>query len=79
MWHMGERWGWWMFFGMLMMAGFWLAIIWVLVAIARRLSDQSENKTPHKELTALEILERRYAGGELSEEEFVAMKRRLIS
>lgn len=68
-----------MFFGMLMMAGFWLAIIWVLVAIARRLSDQSENKIPRKELTALEILERRFAGGELSEDEFVAMKRRLIS
>lgn len=79
MWHMGESWGWWMFFGMLMMVGFWLAIIWVLVAIARRLSDQSANKIPLKELTALEILERRYAGGELSEDEFVAMKRRLIS
>ena len=77
MWHMGDGWGWWMLSGTVMMAGFWIAIVWVFAAIARRPPDTGAERSTRAEPTALEILERRYASGELTDDEFVAMKRKL--
>jgi len=77
MWYMGDGWGWWMLFGSLMMIGFWAAVIWVVAALARRPEDRVGAPPPRAEPTALEVLERRYASGELSDEEFEAKKRRL--
>jgi len=77
MWHMGDGWGWWMLSGTVMMAGFWIAIFWALAAINRRPPDASVERSGRAEPTALEILERRYARGELSDDEFEAMRRRL--
>ena len=77
MWHMGDGWGWWMLFGTLMMVGFWGVLIWAVAAMVR---GPRETSAPgaRREFTALEMLERRYASGELSDEEFEAMKRRLL-
>lgn len=76
MWHMGDGSGWWMLWGSLMMIGFWGVVIWAVVALIRRPDDQWTAPS-RREPTALEVLERRYAGGELSDEEFEAKKRRL--
>lgn len=77
MWHMGDGWGWWMLFGTLMMAGFWGIVLWAIAALIRGPRDGAEPGA-YREPTALEILERRYASGELSDEVFEVMKQRLL-
>lgn len=78
MWHMGDGWGSWMIFGTLMMAAFWIVVIWAVIALARRPLDAPGGSRPDHEPTPLEILERRYARGELSDDEFERMRARLI-
>jgi putative membrane protein len=73
-WHMGNGAGWWMVFGSVMMVVFWVAIIWAVTAVVRR---PPEERGRSSEPTALEILERRYARGELTDDEFESMKHRL--
>ncbi len=77
MWHMGDGWGWWMLGGSLMMVRFWVAVIWAVVALTRRPTEPPANRQPQREPTAMEVLERRYASGELTDEEFEAKKQRL--
>ena len=79
MWHMGDGWGWWMAFGWLWMVVFWGLIIWAVYALVSRPGqrDTSQPAAP-REATALEILEQRYARGELSHDEFEAMRDRLL-
>lgn len=78
MWHMSDSWGWWMTFGMLMMAAFWIIVIWAVIALVRRPPDPPERTRLDHEPTAREILERRYARGELTDEEFEEKRRRLV-
>ncbi len=78
MWHMGDGWGWWMLFGMLMMAGFWGIVIWAVAAMVRGPRSPSQPGA-RREMTALEMLEWRYAAGELSDDEFAEMQRRLMA
>ena len=74
-WHMGDGWGWWMMFGWLWMLGFLGLIIWAAVYVARRLSVPA---VPSRgKSSALEILEERYARGELTDEEFDQRRRRI--
>jgi putative membrane protein len=75
MWHMGDGWGWWMVMGWIWMVVFWGLIIWGVFALASRLGRGES--AAEREPSALEILERRYARGELSHEEFEEMRRRL--
>ena len=75
-WHMGNGAGWWMVFGSVMMVIFWIVIIWAVTAVVRRPPEHGGRERTN-ESTALEILERRYANGELTHEEFESMKRRL--
>lgn len=77
MWDMGNGWGWWMAFGSVWMIVFWGLIVWAVVTLTRPRSDRNGERSAAREATALEILERRYASGELSEEQFEAMRRRL--
>jgi putative membrane protein len=76
MWHMGDGWGWWMVMGWIWMVVFWGLIIWGIYALATRLG-RGESAS-EREPSALEILERRYARGELGHAEFEDMRRRLI-
>ncbi len=78
MWQMGDGWGWWMVFGTVMMGVFWVALIWGIGTMLRRPPERDENARHRSGATALEILERRYASGELSDEEFEARRRRLV-
>lgn len=69
-WMWGMHWGWWIF---------WLFTIAVVVwAVARSRPDRpaSPPSTPTRE-TPLETLQRRYAEGEISTEEYEERKRRL--
>lgn len=75
MWHMGDGWGWWMLFGWVWMAVFWGLIIWGIYALVSKGRESEEQRSG--EPGALEILERRYARGEVSAQEFEEMRERL--
>lgn len=81
MWHMGNDngWGWWMTMGWLWMVVFWGLIIWAVYAVISRLERKPTDQEPREEATALDILERRYARGELTTEQFEEMRTRLTS
>ena len=75
MWWMdGFHWGW-MLFGGLMMLFFWGGLIALAVVIARALTGDRTQSYGQK--TPLQILEERYARGEVSKEEFEAIRRDL--
>jgi putative membrane protein len=67
-------------FGPLIMIAFWIAIIVGIVFLIRWLiiSTRSAGQRPHLEDSALEILKRRYARGEIGKEEFEEKKRDLM-
>lgn len=76
MWYMGHGWGWWMALGWIWMVVFWGLIIWAVYTLVSRLSGGS-GTTGMPWPSAREILEQRYARGELTHEEFEEMRRRL--
>lgn len=78
MWHMGDGWGWWMLFGWLWMIGFWLLIIWAVLALVRGLSGRDRERSSQVSPTSLEILQQRYARGEITDEEYERMRQRLL-
>jgi len=67
---MGDGWGWWMLFGTVMVFGSVAAIVWAVTARDRRPLERGEQQGPRIEPSAREILERRYANGELTNDEF---------
>ncbi len=69
----GDGMGWWMLFGSIWMLIFWGAIIWLIIWGASRFSGsgwRSENDP-------LEIARRRYASGEITQEQFEQLRRAL--
>ena len=76
MWFTGAGWGWWMMFGWLWMIVLWGLIIWAVYMLVSRLNSSTPGRTDSGP-TALEILERRYASGELTHEQFGEMRQRL--
>jgi putative membrane protein len=76
MWHMGDGWGWWRGFGSIWMVLVWAVIIWAVLTLRARRTGEHERVTKD-EATALEMLERRYAHGELNDEQYEAMRARL--
>ncbi len=77
MWHTGAGWGWWMLFGWLWMVVFWGLIVWAVYAVITRFERRPADRPPRDEETALDILERRYARGELTSDQFEEMRQRL--
>ena len=65
-------------FGWLMMLLFWILIIAGVVLVVRWFMDQGGLKGSSAEETALDILKRRYARGEIDREQFETMKQELI-
>lgn len=57
----GMHWGWWIF---------WIAVIAVVAWLIIRGRDTSGPPAPPPRETALEVLQRRYASGEISTEEY---------
>ena len=70
----GEGWGW--GFGMLWMVGFWVLVIAGVVLVAKWIAGASDRSGPAPG-TALEVLKKRYAKGEIGREEFDQKKRDL--
>jgi len=68
MWDMmyGTGFGW---LGMIFMILFWIAIIWLIVWTVQQLTKNKESST--------EILEKRYAKGEISKKQYSEMKKEL--
>lgn len=77
--------GWWDGWGpswgaMAMMIVFWLLVIAVVVILARWLMDRSgstREKVERKEESAIDILNRRYARGEIDRQEYEEKRRDL--
>jgi putative membrane protein len=65
-WMMGEYGGWW--FMLIIMVIFWGLVVWGIVALVRGLS--TGGNTSDQTDSALEILKRRYARGEITKQEF---------
>jgi len=72
MWGEGWSWG----FGMLWMVGFWILVIVGVVLVVKWAAGASDRSGPVRE-TALEVLTKRYAKGEIGREEFEQKKRDL--
>lgn len=68
-------------FGTIIMAVFWVAILVGIVLLIRWLiiSTRTEGRKAFEENSALEILKRRYAQGEIDKEEFEEKKKDLIT
>ena len=73
----GWGWGWGMGFGMIGMVLFWALVIFGIVVLVRRLGGSSASAGPPPSKTALDILNERYARGEIDKQEFVERKRDL--
>ena len=69
--HMDYGWG--MGFGWIFMVAFWALVILGVVYLIKFLAGGSKSSQNHE--TALDILKKRYAKGEISKEEFEARKK----
>jgi putative membrane protein len=72
MWHPMDFWPWWIVPGIIWTVVFWGVVAWIIVTLINR---DSGSRRSH----ALDILEERYARGEISREEFEEMRRTLRS
>lgn len=75
---MGWGWGWGMV-GMLLMAVFWILVVVGIVLLVRWAADQGRRVPADgpREDSPLDILERRYARGEIDRDEFQRRKQDL--
>lgn len=69
--------GWGMSFGMVFMLLFWALVVLGIVALIRVLMAQSSSGRGSRDKTPLEIVQERYARGEIDREEYEQKKRDL--
>jgi putative membrane protein len=71
-WHWGHGWGYMHGFGWIFFVLFWAAVIVGVVALVRWLNSKSGETSlpPPKEKSALEILDERFARGEIDQQEY---------
>ena len=75
-WMMGGFGGGW--FMPIIMIVFWGLVIWGIVALARGVASPSNSGSPNQADSALEILKRRYARGEITKQEYEERKKDLM-
>ena len=71
----GFGWGWYM---PVIMIVFWGLVIWGIIALARGVSSPRSTDSYASAESALEILKRRYARGEITKQEYEERKKDLI-
>ncbi len=71
MWQIQDGMGWWMLFGAVWMVLFWAAVIGLIVWVINGLIGKSSPRKP------LEIAQERFARGEISAEQYEAIRQRL--
>ena len=64
-------------FGMISMVLFWVLVVLGIVVLVRRVGGSSVSSGPPPSKTALDILNERYARGEIDKQEFEEKKRDL--
>lgn len=86
-WQGGDGWGWmgsgmmgsWMWFMPIFFIAFWGLVIWGIVAIVRGLSgSRGSDSGSNRSDSALEILDKRYARGEIDKAEYEERKKDLL-
>ena len=75
MWGTETGMGWWMVLGSVWFVLFWGLIIWGVVKIAGGGADKASVRPA--DIRLIEIAQRRYAGGEITREQFEQIKRDL--
>jgi len=77
---MTAQWGMMGLWGGLMMLVFWIVVIVGIVILLKWLIEQTKSSSTHpaEKETALDILKKRYAKGEIGKEEFEEKKKDLI-
>ena len=73
----GLGWGWGMGFGMISMVLLWVLIILGIVVLAKWVGGSSASSGTPASKTALDILNERYARGDIEKQEFEEKKRDL--
>jgi len=66
-----------MFFGGGFMWIFWLFLIFILFVAIKAIAGTGENKNTANRETPIEILKKRYANGEINEEEYERRRKEL--
>ena len=69
--HDGVGWGGWLLMTLMMLA-FWALVIFAVVAIFRGIGTSSDPETPPSRHDAMDILQERFARGEIDAEEYDA-------
>ena len=72
----GQMFGW-GFGGMIMMLIFWAAVVFFIVWLVREARDDSRSRVSRSK-SALDILDNRYAKGEIDKKEFEEKKKDLV-
>jgi putative membrane protein len=78
----GWAWGWGFgFFGAIVRTLFFVALVWLVISLFRRRRDYGDwygyrgyEREPRERESAMEILRRRYAAGEITREQFEEMR-----
>ena len=73
----GFGWGWGMGFGMVGMVFFWGLVIFGIVVLVKRVGGSPASSGTPAPTTALDILDERYARGDIEKPEFEEKKRAL--
>jgi putative membrane protein len=76
---MGGWWGWGMGFGWISMILFWGVVVLAIAALVRWLIPQPPGGASPRDRTPLEILQERYARGEIDRKEYEQKRRDLVS
>ena len=74
----GNGWPWWaMLLGSLGMVAFWTAVVWGIVLLMRRNSGPASSDSQLDSRTNLELLQRRFAAGEITQAQYDSARRSL--
>lgn len=73
----GYGWGWGMGLGMISMVLFWVLVILGIVVLVRYVGGSSASSGPPPSKTALDLLNERYARGEIDKQDYEERKRDL--